>query len=205
MSCAAFDVLAVRLARGEKLPRGLREEALAHARACARCAARQEDERAVTEALAALAARTAGAEAPARVELALRRALRETEKGEHRRRRHAGLVRSAKLALLATAAVVAVLAIVPRARPPAGNGAATRSSSPPPAAAVAAGVGSEFVSLGYGEDLQELDAFQVVRVELPRTALAAFGWPAGDAQAGAVTAEVILGHDGVARAIRLVE
>jgi hypothetical protein len=35
--------------------------------------------------------------------------------------------------------------------------------------------------------------------------LAAFGWPAADPQAGVVTAEVIVGHDGVARAIRLLD
>ena len=55
------------------------------------------------------------------------------------------------------------------------------------------------------EDLRELDSLQVIQVELPRTSLAAFGWPAGEPQAGSVTAEVIVGHDGVARAIRLLE
>jgi hypothetical protein len=59
--------------------------------------------------------------------------------------------------------------------------------------------------LSYGEDLRELDSLQVVQVELPRTALAAFGWPAGEGQAGSVTAEVIVGHDGLARAIRVLD
>jgi hypothetical protein len=62
------------------------------------------------------------------------------------------------------------------------------------------------VSLTYGEDLRELDSLQVVSVELPRTALAALGWPSADnVQTGSVTAEVIVGHDGVARAIRFVD
>ena len=64
----------------------------------------------------------------------------------------------------------------------------------------------DFVTLSYGEDLGELDSLQLVDVELPRTALAAFGLPAGDAaEGGLVKAEVIVGHDGVARAIRLVD
>ena len=64
----------------------------------------------------------------------------------------------------------------------------------------------EFVSLSYGEDLRELDSLQVVSVELPRTALAALGYPAVDSAATeSVRAEVIVGHDGVARAIRFVD
>ena len=60
--------------------------------------------------------------------------------------------------------------------------------------------------MSYGEDLRELDSMQVVSVELPRTALAALGWAGADsAQAGSVKAEVIVGYDGVARAIRFID
>jgi hypothetical protein len=205
MSCAAFDVLAGRLARNEDLPGAMREEALAHARGCATCAARLEDESAVTAALSALAARTARAEAPAAVEWAVRRGFRETLATGQRLRRRAGPLHSAKVALLAAAAVVAVLAVVPRGAPRAASVLPAGTTGAPIDRGTAAGFGTEFVSLGYGEDLRELDSFQIVQVQVARTALTALGWPAGETEAGAVTAEVIVGHDGVARAIRLVE
>ena len=69
-----------------------------------------------------------------------------------------------------------------------------------------AGENGDFVALSYGEDLRELDSLQVVSVELPRAALAGLGWPAADSvTTGSVKAEVIVGHDGVARAIRFVD
>src|SRR4029453_18668760 len=120
--------------------------------------------------------------------------------------RRARLVHAVPLALLASAAVLAVVAVVPRGTSPRPEqGRAARPVAAPASPTTARGEEAEFVSLNYGGDLRELDSLQVVQVELPRTALAAFGWPAGDPQAGAVTAEVIVGHAGVARAIRLLE
>lgn len=210
MICDAFDVVAADLARGTDVEAGLREQGLSHARQCLRCAARLEDERAVTSALAALAARTADADAPARVEWALRRSLRESrdsktgvEGGSGRR---AGLFHAVEAALLASAAVLAVIAVVTRGTSPRAEQPRVASPVAAPASAIAARADeADFVSLSYGGDLQEPDSLHVMQVELPRTALAAFGWPAGDPQSGTVTAEVIVGHDGVARAIRLLD
>jgi hypothetical protein len=203
VSCAAFDVIAVRIARGEELGPGLREDALAHAKGCARCAGRLEDERALTSALAVLADQTAVEEAPARVEWALRRTLRETETGEAPTRRRAWPVRAVAATIVA-AAVVAVIALLPRGTPPTEPGRPAALGAPA-ATAAAESFSPEFMPLSYGEDLGEMDSLQVVQVKLPRTALAAFGWPAGETPMGVVTAEVIVGHDGVARAIRLLE
>jgi len=207
MICEAFDVIAAELVKGGGLEPGLREQGLHHARQCLRCATRLDDERTVTAALGALASRTAAAEAPARVEWALRRALRESTTdvvgGSGRR---AGLFHAVELALLASAAILAVVVVVPRGTVPrAGSDRPPGPAAAPATTAAAKAYESAFVSLSYGGDLRELDSLQVVQVELPRTALAAFGWPAGDPQAGPVTAEVIVGHDGVARAIRLLD
>jgi hypothetical protein len=207
MPCESFDLLAADLARGAELAPALRETGLSHARECLRCAARLDDERAVTAALAALASRTVAAEAPARVEWSLRRALRESKtRVEGGSGRRAGLFHAVEAALLASAAVLAVVAVVPRGTPP--RAEPVRVASPvaaPASPAAARGEEADFVSLSYGEDLRDLDSLQVVQVELPRTSLAAFGWPAGDPQGGSVTAELIVGHDGVARAIRVLE
>ena len=68
-------------------------------------------------------------------------------------------------------------------------------------------VATDFVSLGYGStplDLQ--DGGQLVRVELPRSALARFGLPMNmDRADERVKADVLVGADGLARAIRFVK
>jgi hypothetical protein len=210
MSCEDFEDDVVELARDEASGKGEREEALAHAEACVRCAARLEDERAVTSGLRAFAARTAGAEAPPRVEAALLRALRDPEGVEQ-----AATARPprpvALLLLAAAAAILAAIVLLPprsgrwyEAVPGALPAPTTEAAAPETGVAeTGAAENAEFVSLSYGEDLRELDSLQVVSVELPRTALAALGWAAADsAQTESVRAEVIVGHDGVARAIR---
>ncbi len=64
---------------------------------------------------------------------------------------------------------------------------------------------TEFLPLTYGGNLSQLDNGQIVRVELPRSALQSFGLPMNAERAGErVKADVLLGHDGVARAIRFV-
>lgn len=62
-----------------------------------------------------------------------------------------------------------------------------------------------FVPLGGADDSAPLDSGQMVRVDVPRAALAAYGLPVNAARAGeTVRADVLLAHDGTARAIRLV-
>jgi hypothetical protein len=63
---------------------------------------------------------------------------------------------------------------------------------------------TEFLPLTYG-GLSQVDDGQVVRIEVPRSALQSFGLPVNIERAGErVKADVLLGHDGVARAIRFV-
>jgi hypothetical protein len=64
---------------------------------------------------------------------------------------------------------------------------------------------TDFLPLSYGSNLSPLDDGQVIRLELPRSALQSFGLPVNVERAGErVKADVLLGHDGVARAIRFV-
>ncbi len=64
---------------------------------------------------------------------------------------------------------------------------------------------TEFVPLMEGEDLSAFEILQVARVELPASALVDLGLTVGpEMPAGPVKADVLLGHDGMARAIRLV-
>jgi hypothetical protein len=57
----------------------------------------------------------------------------------------------------------------------------------------------------WADPTMEFDRGHVVRVGVPRSALASWGWPvAGDVADESVEAELLLGEDGVARAIRVV-
>jgi hypothetical protein len=64
---------------------------------------------------------------------------------------------------------------------------------------------TEFLPLADGEDLTALEVAQVVRVELPVSALMDLGLRVGpEISPGQVKADLLLGHDGLARAIRFV-
>jgi len=64
---------------------------------------------------------------------------------------------------------------------------------------------TRFFPLREGEDLTTLDSLQVVRVELPGSALGEVGFPVDPETANEpVKADVVLGQDGLARAIRFV-
>jgi hypothetical protein len=64
---------------------------------------------------------------------------------------------------------------------------------------------TEFIPLGSGEYSASVDAGQVVRVELPRSALSSIGLPVSADRAGErIKADVLVGEDGLARAIRFV-
>jgi hypothetical protein len=62
---------------------------------------------------------------------------------------------------------------------------------------------TEFVPLSYGGVQKPMESGEVIRVEMPRSALIAFGLPVNVDRADApVKAELLLGEDGMARAIR---
>ncbi|HLL76050.1 MAG TPA: hypothetical protein VK421_12400 [Pyrinomonadaceae bacterium] len=64
---------------------------------------------------------------------------------------------------------------------------------------------TDFVPISAGASSAPLDGGQVVRVEAPRAALASLGLPVDPTRANEkVKADLLLGHDGTAHAIRLV-
>ena len=67
-------------------------------------------------------------------------------------------------------------------------------------------VATGFIPVAGGDMLGPLDRGYLVRVELPRTALRSFGLPMNeDRAAERVMADVLMGEDGLARAIRFVQ
>jgi len=64
---------------------------------------------------------------------------------------------------------------------------------------------SDFIPLTYGGVQNPMESGEVIRLQMPRSALIAFGLPVNVEQADApVKAELLLGEDGMARAIRFV-
>ncbi len=64
-------------------------------------------------------------------------------------------------------------------------------------------VATDFIPLVSRDEISSMESGQVVRVLLPRSAMASFGLPVNQERADRpVTAQVLIGQDGVARAIR---
>jgi hypothetical protein len=80
-----------------------------------------------------------------------------------------------------------------------------RQAVEPQATQAAPEIVTEFMPLTYGAALNPNEGGQLVRVELPRSALASLGLPVNVERSNErVKADVLLGHDGLARAIRFV-
>jgi hypothetical protein len=96
--------------------------------------------------------------------------------------------------VLAPAAAVALALLVLLPRPEA------------PAEPALSEVTTDYFPVGYGPPLAPDEYRQVIRVSLPRAEMVRFGLPMyGGAGSAQVRADVIVGEDGVARAIRFVE
>lgn len=144
------------------------------------------DERWLDATLHELAEADAAAQTPPHVEESLRAAFRA--QAVRRARRPKGI-----WWLAAAAATLAVWGAVQERSPNRGAETAADADS------------DSFLALVEGEPLAELDAVQVVWVRLPGSALARLGGPVDAAADGSVDAQVIVGQDGIARAIRFVE
>jgi hypothetical protein len=91
-------------------------------------------------------------------------------------------------------------------RPRATNASYGRDPRPALAAdARAQEVATDFIPLVHAGPYPQAEEGHLVRVELPRSALASFGLPVNaEAPGGRVKADVLMGQDGIARAIRFV-
>jgi hypothetical protein len=192
MNCQDFETLLVDLARQQPVDAGLRERALVHIEVCAGCAARFASERALTAELRALAASLEAAQAPPGLEAALRAAFRgQRAKPAVMWQWWRGAMPIAASFVILVAGAVALLRRAPA--PELAQPAASQELT------------TEFIPLVYENGLFPAENVQIVRVKLPRIALVSFGLPINEDRAGEpVKADVLLGDDGVARAIRFV-
>lgn len=181
MICGEFAEIAGDYTRGQWLTDREREAVRRHLADCPVCRARLEEERALSGGLRALAGPFQAVRPEPDAEARALAAFRSRGGSRH----------WARWAALGMAAAAALLLLVPVEAPP---------PALPPAAA------GEFVPLRAAPVLEAEEAAHLVRLAVPRAQLVRFGMPPNpDGATGAVEVEVLLGEDGVARAIRFVD
>ena len=194
-----------------ELEGGAGAEAPPHARECSACAALLEQQRLLKAGLRSVAAGCARMEAPARVEARLMAAFRgQAGMAAPRPRRWWSPV----AAWAATAAVVAAAAMLLFVR--------DRRPVPQPLTATelaamdwsdgwqeegdAEPVSGDFIPLPNAARLAPSEGGNLVRVEVSRSTMIALGYPvAADQDEDLVEADVVLGSDGLARAVRFLD
>jgi hypothetical protein len=181
MSCPEWEALLVERSRGNP---GGDARLEPHLAVCPPCAARLAEERRLTSVLAAAARPDASLRPPVRIEAAVRAAARAAARSRPAPERRVGTGR-----LLWAAAAALLVAVLPLLR------SAPTPSSPPRE--------TRFVSLPGAEPLAPGEPGQLVRVGLSPAALQALGWSVEMESGGLLETELILGSDGVARAILL--
>jgi AcrR family transcriptional regulator len=130
-------------------------------------------------------------QAPDRVEQALRRQFREHHGAEQPRHTWWQVW---GVAAAVTTIVLAVLVLRPTPEAPQPTEVASRE------------IATDYIPIGYSTPLSPNEFAQIIRVSVPRSDMAQFGLPIRlDTGPERVTADVVLGEDGVARAIRFVQ
>lgn len=220
----------VEVARGREAGRGTVAAVEAHVEHCAACAARLARERQLSEGLRALAAATASA-APSE---AMERQLRAAFEAQHVPASRAWWKGAAAAAALVAAAgwwwmsrdaqpgpdagvraanPPVVVPAPPTGAPPA-DVAPSVGTAPQPEANRAARGGrpgrpgpaqaADFVALPAAAGLPPFESGVIVRMELPVAALPAYGFEIVPGRKAPIEADLLIGQDGQARAIRLV-
>ena len=166
---------------------------------CPACAARLARQQEIAAGLRAMAASFGRVAAPSRVEARLRKAFR-TEAGLTGRPLRPAFA-PAFAWVLACAAVLALAFFVVRGRQPEVQIAATAVTS-----AEAQSDYEGFIPLPNAARLTDTEDVNVVRVEVPRSAMIAVGFEVSPERASElVAADVMLGPDGLARAVRFLD
>jgi hypothetical protein len=223
MDCHLFRVLVDRIAREQVGGTGLKELALDHACQCAQCGIRLSEAQEVSASLSTLAGADAGEQAPARIEVILLSYVREQKRSRRVRRRERWLAAAAAIVAAAAIGVWSRQHLLPaRHNPPARVELAppaklrqadgikpiapprVRSRMKATIGQASSALESGFILLPYGQDAPSLSGAQIVRVAVTPAALASMGVPVPDPSVETYfEADVIVGDDGVARAIRL--
>ena len=182
MNCEEFQE------RAREFERTVPSDAAEHLQACRDCGLQLERERVLS---AGLAAARGEREAPARVEAAMIAAFRERTRRDRSRNWVWGL---------AAAAALLAAAFLWRGSKPDPPVDAAANAAPPTE------VATEYIPLRRGRILEPGEFSQVVRIRLAQSEMRRFGMPVEAGwERSAVNADVVIGQDGMARAIRFVK
>jgi hypothetical protein len=223
MTCNEFETIIDDLRRPEALNEATYELARFHAQTCNTCGARLAQARSLTSGLQALETSQAGEGAPPQIEAILYSAfLRQKWEAARARTRRQWTAVGIAAALLLTAGLASRLirkSTAPtqtaRAERAAEKNSALPVSSEPEAGSPRAAreansaaqnedeLTADFVPFPAGGTILPFESGQIVRVNLPGSALVAMGFPIdGDRAADRFTADLLVGEDGLPRAIR---
>jgi hypothetical protein len=222
LSCREFERPLMDRARNRPMDAAVRMALTAHLEICASCSGAIERQIRLSEAMEALAERTADASAPPSVERAILLELNAVH-GQGRRRwiyAGAGAALAASVAMaLWLGSARAPKKIEARVTPAPAAVMQAAVTAPVETAPVAAPVKrapkrrvkpalkpeAPFVAIPYTPPLDPRERVDVVRMDMPVAALIAAGLPVGAADpASDVRTDVLVGQDGRARAVRLV-
>jgi|GEM_PF-2157852 hypothetical protein len=171
------------IARNGAISEAVKQESLEHCQHCATCAAELERQRVLTAGLRALRDASTALSASPALEQKLRAVFEQRQQNNRP-------VRWAAVAA-GVAVIIAISWGVLKPRPVEQEfGSADR-------------VVQEFIRVPYREVIP-LEGGYVVRVEMPRSALVTFGVPTYGQGTEMVQADLVLGFDGVAHAVRVV-
>ena len=215
MNCRLFEVVIDDLVRDRCSDERTRQRAFEHLRACPACERRFKELRCLVVALDQLSAATTEKKAPQEVEDFLRLRFRQW-KGDAPGRKARKWLWAAAAATLTAFVLGVSLFIAPGwlrvsslpspQRVPVVAG--TRRTPAPTLAESANPPGwpEDFMPLPYGEDAGPMTEAQVVTVRLSAEDLQDIGLPTDELdRQGYVTAEIVIGEDGIARGIRFVQ
>lgn len=229
MNCKLFEAIVNDLANERYLDVKAWEHALEHAKACPACTERLAGMRLIAALLREQGAALQPKQAPPEVERALRIRFRQHRNlaGWRRRKQHWAIT-AAVAAVVLIALAGGILWKLSRTREAAGpmtpapavesphsNSLTAQSRNISTAlesqlpGAIGAGKQNteearEFVPLPYAEGAAPLTGARVVTVRIPVSALEEIGFPTpGQASGHYVNADILIGEDGIARAIRI--
>jgi hypothetical protein len=204
MNCTEFENVVVAIVRDEVIDSAAQREGLAHADSCARCAHRLASERMLSDIVTAVIADDAAKQAPPHVRKMLLDGFRERKiAGQCRRRTW---IRRAVTGAVAAMLLIGSALMLRKAEAPLVRGtvAAPLDDESSGVSETGEEVTTDFIPLSY--DPAPAGTTSVVRVQLPREALIAFGLPVNeDRTEDLVQADLLLDEDGLARAVRFVE
>jgi hypothetical protein len=179
---------------------------LEHASECPRCATLLQQQRALAMGLQRVASQRHNLEAPARLEERLLEAFRakmtpplEVFTPRTAPATHGWLGWPAQVSFAAAVMVLAVFVLWRHPRQPVQPVAGSE-------AIASVDLDSDFIPLPYAGEAGSAEDANLIRVEMPRSALMALGVPVADGEAGEpVEAEVLLGMGGAPQAVRILQ